>query len=110
MPPSATSRQRAGEVRGIRHPLLEEVPEPLRGLRQQPQGDADLDVLGEEHDPHVRMAPPQLVRGLDPLLGLRRGHADVDDREIGPVLVDRGEQLLGRRRLGDDLDALVADE
>ena len=56
------------------------------------------------------MTLSELVRGLDPLLGLRRRHADVDDRHVGPVLVDRGEELLGRRRLSDDLDALVAHE
>ena len=56
------------------------------------------------------MAAADLVRGLDALVGLRRRHADVHDRHVGLVLVDRGEQLLGVGRLGDDLDALAADE
>ena len=56
------------------------------------------------------MAPADLVRGLDPLVGLRRRHADVHDRDVGLVLVDRGEQLLRVGRLGDDLDALAAHE
>ena len=68
----------------------------LRRLGQQLGRDADLDVLGEEHDPHRGMAPADLVRGLDPLVGLRRRHADVHDRHVGLVLVDRGEQLLRR--------------
>src|SRR3954451_1745792 len=54
--------------------------------------------------------PADLVRGPDPLVGLGRRHADVDDRHVGSVLVDRGEQPLRVRRLGDDLDALAAHE
>src|SRR3954463_7289202 len=72
--------------------------------------DAHLDVLGEEHDPHRGMAAANLVRGEDPLVGLRRRHADVHDRHVGFVLVDRGNQLLRGLRLGNDLDAFAAEE
>ena len=66
--------------------------------------------MGEEHDAHVRMAAADLVRGLDALVGLGRRHADVHDGHIGLVLVDRREQLVGTRRLGDDFDPLAAHE
>src|SRR3954452_3818167 len=56
------------------------------------------------------MAPANLVRGPDSLVGLRRRHADVHDRHVGLVLVDRGEQLLRVVRLGNDLDAFAAEE
>ena len=72
--------------------------------------DADLDVLGEEHDAHVRMAAADLVRRLDAFVGLGRRHADVHDGHVGLVLVDRREQLVGVGRLGDDIDALAAHE
>jgi hypothetical protein len=51
------------------------------------------------------MAPADLVRGLDPLVGLGRRHADVHDRDIGLVLIDGGEQFLRGGCLRDDLDA-----
>ena len=41
-----------------------------------------LDVLGEEDDAHRGVAAADLVRGLDPLVGVRRRHADVDDRDV----------------------------
>src|SRR4051794_19361897 len=72
--------------------------------------DAHLDVLGEEHDPDRGMAAANLVRGPDPLVGLRRRHADVHDRHVGFVVVERGDQLLRVLRLGDDLDAFAAEE
>src|SRR3954451_487404 len=97
--------QRAGEVRRVRHAVLEQIAEALRRLGQQLRGDADLHVLREQHDAHVRMAAADLVRGLDALVGLRRRHADVDDGHIGLVLVHRREQLVGARGLGDDFDA-----
>src|SRR3954469_22291984 len=56
------------------------------------------------------MASADLVRGLDALVGLRRRHADVHDGEIGLVLVNRLEQLVGARGLRDDFDALAAYE
>src|SRR5215207_959344 len=101
---------RAGEVRRVGHAVLEQVAEMLRGLGQQLGCDAHVDVLGEEHDPHPGMASADLVRGLNPLVGLRRRHADVDDRHVRLVRVDGGEQLLRARGLGDDLDALAPHE
>src|SRR4051812_42225664 len=56
------------------------------------------------------MTPADLMRGLDALVGLGRRHADVHDRDVGLVLVDRLEQLVGARRLGDDVDPLAAEE
>src|SRR4051794_3139364 len=56
------------------------------------------------------MAAADLVRGLDALVGLGRRHADVHDRYVRLVRVDRLEQLAGARRLGDDVDALAAQE
>ena len=66
----------------------------LRRFGQQLRRDADLHVLGQEHDPRPGVAPAALVCGLDALVGLRRRHADVHYRHVGLVLVDRGEQLL----------------
>src|SRR4051795_4452798 len=90
--------------------FLEEVAEVLRRLGQQLRRDADLDVLGEEHDPHRGVAPANLVRRPDSLVGLGGRHADVHKRHVGLVLVDRGDQLVGVVGLGDDVDAFAAQE
>src|SRR4051812_36576839 len=82
----------------------------MRRLREQLGGDADLHVLGEEHDAHVGMAAADLVRGLNALVGLGRRHADVHDGHIGQMLVDCREQLVGVRRFRHDFDALAAHE
>ena len=42
--------QRAGEVVGVGDAVLEQVAEPCGALGQQLHREADLDVLGEEHD------------------------------------------------------------
>jgi DNA-binding NarL/FixJ family response regulator len=54
--------------------------------------------------------PADLVRGPDALVGLGRRHADVHDRDVGPVLPDRREQLVRVGGLGDDVDPLTAHE
>src|SRR3954452_3822871 len=82
----------------------------MRRLGQNLGCDADLYVLGEEDDAHVRMAAADLVRRLDPLVSLGRRHADVDDGQIGLAAVDRREQLVAGRRLRDDIDPLAAHE
>src|SRR4051812_46701135 len=102
--------ERTGEVGGGRHAVLEQVPEAMRRLGEDLGRHADLDVLGEQHDAHARMTAADLVRGLDALVGLGRRHADVDDGQIGLVEVDRREQLIAGRRLGDDVDSLAAHE
>src|SRR3954454_7454623 len=82
----------------------------MRRFGQNLGRDADFYVLGEEHDAHVRMTAPDLVRGLDALVSLRRRHADVHDGEIRLVEIDRREQLVAGRRLRHDIDPLAAHE
>ena len=43
-------------------------------------------------------------RGLDPLVGLVRRHADVRDDDVRALGVDRGEQRVEIAADGDDLD------
>src|SRR5215207_2291067 len=102
--------ERAREVCRVGHTVFEQVAEALRRFGQQLGGDADLDMVGEQHDADVRVAAADLVRCLDALVSLRRRHADVHDGHVGLVLVDRREQLVGARSLRDDIDALAAYE
>ncbi len=45
------------------------------------------------------------VRGAQPLVGVRRRHADVDDRDVGAVHRHVAEEVVGRSRLRDHLVA-----
>src|ERR1041385_4269597 len=46
-----------------------------------------------------------LLGGYEPLVAHRRRHPDVDDRDVGPVPPDLGEELVGGAGLGSDRDA-----
>ena len=50
------------------------------------------------------MLRPDLARRLDALVGLRRRHADVDDRHVRVVAAHLQQQLVGGPGLADDLD------
>jgi hypothetical protein len=86
--------QRPDELVDVRHPVLEQVAEPGRALRQHPHRDPDLDVLGEDHDCDLRVARAQLLRGPDALVGVRRRHPHVDDRDVGRALGRDRHQLV----------------
>ena len=45
------------------------------------------------------------ARGVEALGGVRRRHADVDDREVRLVLATSATQLVGVAGLADDLEA-----
>src|SRR4051794_29799388 len=97
--------QRVGELLAVADAVLEQVSEPLGALGQQPCRGSGLDVLGEDHDPDLRVAGADLVRRAQPLVGERRRHPDIDDRQVGLVLVDLPQQLVGRRRLRGHVDS-----
>ena len=101
--------QRVDEHRGIADAVLEQVAGALGVLLEQPHREARLDVLGEhEHaDPGVELPDP--LRGDDPLVGVRRRHADVDDRAVGLGRRDRAHQAVDVRGLADDLDPGVVE-
>ena len=51
-----------------------------------------------------------LGRGAQALVGVRRRHADVDDRDVGLVGADLAQQVLGVAGLGDDLEARLLEQ
>jgi hypothetical protein len=61
----------------------------------------------EGQDRHVGLAPAQLDRRADALVGLGRRHPNIDDREVRLELRGRREQAVGIADAGDDLVALV---
>ena len=50
------------------------------------------------------------LRGPQALVGVRGRHADVDDRDVGVLLADRGEELRGIAGLGNDLESGLGEQ
>jgi hypothetical protein len=50
------------------------------------------------------------LSGTEALVGVRRRHPDIDDRDIGLVLADRGQERGSLPCLGDDLDPGLAEQ
>src|SRR3954454_24875312 len=99
---------RVEEVVHGEHAVLEQVAEPA--LRDQRHGVLGLEVLGEQQDADLRSLladPPRRARAL---VGERRRHADVDDRDVGGVLLDGPEQRVAVPHVGDDLLAGVREQ
>ena len=92
----------------VGHAVLEQVAEPLGASASSRVAMPTSTCCGEDHDRPRPGGARGSLRGLQPLVGVGRRHPDVDDRDVGRVLVDRREQLVGGRRLGDDLDPRVA--
>ena len=45
-------------------------------------------------------------RGLDALVGVRRGHTDVGEHDVGGIGVDEGDQLVERSARSDHLEMI----
>src|SRR5262245_10007282 len=57
------------------------------------------------------MSVAQRERGPDALVGAGRGHTDVGDDDVGPLLLDGGEQLvIGAARAADRELGLVLEQ
>ena len=65
--------------------ILQQIPDPLGARLEQRHRIAGLDVLREEEDADPGMRVADLLRRPQPLVGVRRRHPDVDDRDIGLV-------------------------
>jgi hypothetical protein len=71
---------RVEEVAHLEHPVLQEVAEA--GPADQVDGMGGLDVLGQEQHPDTGATGLELARGPSSLVGVRRGHADVEDHQV----------------------------
>jgi hypothetical protein len=87
-----------------------QVTDAARPAGQQLDGVALLDVLREHQHGQSRDLLAGTDRGSQAFVGERRRHADVDDREVRPVFLDRAEQVFAvvHRRRG--FDALVREQ
>ena len=94
----------------VGHPVLEQVAEAAGVLPGQVGDVAALQRLGEQQDAEPGVALAELERRLGALVRVRRRHPDVDDRDVGCVLVDHGEQLVGVGGPGHDVDPRLGEQ
>ena len=90
--------------------VLEQVADALGALGEQVERVLGLDVLREDEHARAGMPLADLARGPQPLVGVRRRHPDVDDRDVRAVGAHLQHQLLGVARLPDDLEARVLEQ
>ena len=86
--------ERVDEDRGIADALLEQVAGALGILLEESHREARLDVLGEHEHADLGVEFTDPLRGDDPLVRVRRRHADVDDRAVGLLRRDRTHQAV----------------
>jgi hypothetical protein len=63
-------------------------------------------VRREDDDAGLRVLGPDPPGGLDALRRVRRGHPDVGQDRVRPVLLDRGQQLVEAGDARDEVDRL----
>src|SRR5262249_18601258 len=101
---------RAGELRHVGDPVLQQVADTFGALRQEVERVLRLDVLREHEHARLWVLLADLARGAQALVGVRRRHADVDDRDLGAVGTHLEEELLRVARLADHLEARVLEQ
>ena len=93
------------ELADIRDPVLQQVADAAGVPGDQLDGVGLLDVLGQHQHRDLRPLSTQHQGGPDPLVGPGRRHPDIDDAQVGLVLLDRSDERLAVLDSGDDLEA-----
>ena len=110
MPPSLTRSTASCEFLERRDPVFQQVPHAALARREQFVGVRALDVLAEQQHAHRRHAPTELDGRAHALVAERGRHAHVEHGEVGPGLVERGEQRVGLAVGGDGLETGLVEE
>ena len=96
--------QRVDEHGDVRDAFLEEIAGALGVLLEQAHRVPGLDVVGEHEHADLGMRAADLLRSDETFVRVRRRHPDVDDRNVRPRQLDPPAELVGGRRLADDLE------
>src|SRR5262249_14714374 len=94
----------------IGNAILQQVADAARIVRQQLEGVAGADELRQDEHAEPRVARPQVTRRAQALVRVRRRHADVHDCDVGVLVRDLAEQLLGVAGLADDVEAGLGEQ
>ena len=76
----------------VRQALLQQIGAPRATALEESERVARVRVLAEHDDADLRMRLAQPLGGLNPFVGVTRGHADVGHDDVRLLRVDRGEQ------------------
>jgi len=90
--------------------LLEQVPHALGPLSDQVRQEVLVEVAGEDQDPELRPAAPELDRREQPVVAATRRHLDVDDRDVGSQGDRLPEQVGSVARVTDDVEADLGED
>ena len=101
----ADAAHRRGELLQVGDAVLEQVADALGAFLEQHHRVAGLDVLREHEHAGVGELRPDLAGRDEPLVGVGRWHADVDDRDLGLVHRDVAHQVGGVVGLGENVEA-----
>ena len=99
-----------GEVIEVGNTILEEIAHTTRDRREQPHRKAGLDVLRQDEHAGSREAVPDLGRGAETLVRMRRRHPYVDDRDGRLVHGYESEEVVRVPRLRDDIESRVGQQ
>ena len=104
-PPLAIRRMASAKSSRSVDPVLEQVADAAGAVGDQPQRERRLDVLRQDEDADRRaVLGADRLRRPEAFVGVGRRHPDVDDRDVGTVLADGGQERLGIAGLGDDVE------
>src|SRR5215211_772445 len=95
---------RRRQLRPIVHPLFEQVRATVGAVVEQRQRVDRIRELAENHHADIRVALAQVLGQPDPLVGLRRGHPDVGDDDVGMLALAGLAQGVAVPDGRDDLD------
>ena len=83
---------------------------PVRAILEQLDRVAGFRVLREHEHGCVRVLGPDLLRRSEAFVGVRRGHPNVDKRDVRLVGPDLEQQVGGGAAAAHDLEALVLEQ
>ena len=102
----ADAPHRVGELLDVGDPVLEQVPDPLAPPRPGAPSRSAGSTYCDRTSTPVRRLPRTDRRGrAQPLVGVRRRHPDVHDRDVGLVSPTCRSRSSRVARLADDLEA-----
>ncbi len=86
--PRRTASSAEHEVLDVGDVLLEQVAAPGAAAGHQGECPLGVGVLGQHHDPQLRVRAAEALGGADALVGVRGRHPDVGQHHVGVVLGD----------------------
>ena len=95
---------RLDHLADVGDPVLEQVADPAGPVLQELDGVVWLDVLRHHQHPNRGVFGADVVGGVEALVRVGRGHADVNDDCVGRVGPDPRDELLAVADLGGHAD------